>query len=56
MMNNLNSILSKFKQKAVKEKFTKIYSENAFLGRESKSGEGSGLAQTSVSGRSYPFF
>ncbi len=42
------SLIDRLRNKAVKKRFTEIFRSNAFLGRESRSGEGSGLLQTSI--------
>ncbi len=47
-MNIFISLIDRFKQRNTKKIFTEIYRNNSFLGRESKSGEGSGLLQTSL--------
>jgi len=47
-MINKSSFFINIYKKSTKKKFTKIFRNNSFLGRESKSGEGSGLSQTTV--------
>jgi 2-polyprenyl-3-methyl-5-hydroxy-6-metoxy-1,4-benzoquinol methylase len=47
MINKFSFFINIYK-KSTKKKFTKIFRNNSFLGRESKSGEGSGLSQTTV--------
>lgn len=48
-MNAVHDIISEFLQRYfVKKKFTKIYKNNLFYGTQSRSGEGSSLAQTNV--------
>jgi hypothetical protein len=47
MINKFSFFINIYK-KSTEKKFTKIFRNNSFLGRESKSGEGSGLPQTTA--------